>query len=226
MSVGSRLSEERKRLGISQERLAAIAGVAKNTAINWEKGASSPTASALNALSESGVDAIYVLTGRRVPESGPPEIEMIENDLAEIEYNLIEPSRDRYHDESDEEADKRLIGKAVSFLKNTLEYDAPAGLPPELIERATSLLDIVESPLKLSLYRAADFAHKRRRRDEEREMLKIWLEGWPYQPNDTVMKLLSMVSLEYRVPHKVLVEIAQEIFTDVSSGYYSSLKPA
>lgn len=74
MSVGERLREERRRLGLSQERLAGVAGVAKNTAINWEKDQSSPTAAALNLLAEAGADAVYILTGQRSAQSADAPI--------------------------------------------------------------------------------------------------------------------------------------------------------
>jgi len=63
--IGSRLKEERERLGYTQPIFAEIAGVRKRALIDWEKGVSSPTAVQLARLSEIGVDALYVLTGQR-----------------------------------------------------------------------------------------------------------------------------------------------------------------
>lgn len=63
--LGNRLREERDRIGMTQPVFAEAAGAKKRTLIDWEKGVSSPTANQLEALSEIGVDVLYVLTGRR-----------------------------------------------------------------------------------------------------------------------------------------------------------------
>lgn len=68
--IGDRLREERERLKMTQPVFAEAAGARKRTLIDWEKGASSPTAVQLSALSTIGVDVTYVVTGSRaVPES-------------------------------------------------------------------------------------------------------------------------------------------------------------
>lgn len=63
--IGDRLKEERERLGLTQPVLAAQAGTKKGTVINWEKGASSPTAVQLQALTSLGLDVLFVVTGER-----------------------------------------------------------------------------------------------------------------------------------------------------------------
>ncbi len=63
--IGDRIKEERERLGFTQPQFAEAAGAAKRTLIEWEKGATSPTAVQLSALVSIGVDALYVLTGVR-----------------------------------------------------------------------------------------------------------------------------------------------------------------
>jgi gp16 family phage-associated protein len=65
MSIGSRLTKERDRLGLTIPELAEIAGVKKNTVISWQKDVSSPPAAKLAALGEAGVDLLYVLKGVR-----------------------------------------------------------------------------------------------------------------------------------------------------------------
>lgn len=65
--IGNRLKEERERLGLTQPDFAAAAGAAKRTLIEWEKGKTSPSVVQLSALSEIGVDAVYVLMGIRSP---------------------------------------------------------------------------------------------------------------------------------------------------------------
>lgn len=85
MTVGARLKEERQRLGLSQQRMAGVAGVSKNTAINWEKGDTSPTASALLALADAGADAVYILTGKH---SNATTVDL--NNAAKLKLNEIE----------------------------------------------------------------------------------------------------------------------------------------
>lgn len=64
-SIGSRLREERLRLGFSQTALASLAGKTKHALINWEKGLRSPTAEALAAFAKAGADPLYIVTGHR-----------------------------------------------------------------------------------------------------------------------------------------------------------------
>ena len=74
MTLGSRLKEERERLGLTQARLGALVGAAERTVIEWEKNASSPKGHLLEVMAQVGLDAAYVVTGRRqdrVQESAP-----------------------------------------------------------------------------------------------------------------------------------------------------------
>lgn len=65
MNLSNRLKEERERLGFSQTAFAALAGASKHAQINWEKGAASPNAAALEAWAGDGLDVLYVVTGQR-----------------------------------------------------------------------------------------------------------------------------------------------------------------
>jgi len=65
LNIAERIKEERERLGLSQSKFGSIAGVSKQTVITWEKGNTSPTAVQLNEMSSFGLDAMYVLLGRR-----------------------------------------------------------------------------------------------------------------------------------------------------------------
>lgn len=69
--IGSRLKEERERLGITQPSFAEAADAKKRTLIDWEKGASSPTAQQLGSLAKIGVDVLYVVTGQRSQAIAP-----------------------------------------------------------------------------------------------------------------------------------------------------------
>jgi len=63
--IGDRIKEERQRLGLNQTEFAALAGAAKRTQIDWEKGVSSPTAEQLGAMGGAGADVQYIVTGVR-----------------------------------------------------------------------------------------------------------------------------------------------------------------
>lgn len=65
MSVGIRLKEERKRLGLTQEAMGLACGVAKRTQILFEQDAHLPGGAYSVAADELGVDVTYVLVGRR-----------------------------------------------------------------------------------------------------------------------------------------------------------------
>ena len=69
LNIGERLKEERVRLGYNQADFAAIAGVAKTSQFNYEKGDRSPDAAYLAAVAERGVDVLFVVTGERRPQS-------------------------------------------------------------------------------------------------------------------------------------------------------------
>lgn len=91
--LGDRLREERARLRLNQAQMGAIAGAAKRTVIDWEKGATSPGAAQLSALSDAGFDVLYVLTGARsLPGSAKDDAYMLRD------VHLREPEGDGpYH---------------------------------------------------------------------------------------------------------------------------------
>jgi transcriptional regulator with XRE-family HTH domain len=59
-----RLKQERERMGLTQPAFADLAGAAKRTVIDWEKGVSSPTAVQMAAFAKAGLDVDYVITGK------------------------------------------------------------------------------------------------------------------------------------------------------------------
>ncbi|WP_329770403.1 helix-turn-helix transcriptional regulator [Stenotrophomonas maltophilia] len=65
MSVGLRLKEERKRLGLTQEAMGVACGVTKRTQIFYEMDSVGASAAYLTAAYELGVDVVYLLTGTR-----------------------------------------------------------------------------------------------------------------------------------------------------------------
>jgi len=75
--VGNRLKEERKRLGLTQEAMAAACGVAKRTQILFEQDAHLPGGAYFVEADKLGLDVTYLLVGRR-ERVGDDEAEMLE----------------------------------------------------------------------------------------------------------------------------------------------------
>lgn len=69
LKIGDRLKEERQRLGFSQADFAALAGVAKTSQFNYEKGDRSPDAEYLAKVLEAGADVLYIISGGRAASS-------------------------------------------------------------------------------------------------------------------------------------------------------------
>lgn len=67
MTIGERLRDERKRVGVNQTVMAEQCGVTKNTQLAYEKGDRSPDAVYLVNAAALGIDVLYVLTGTRIP---------------------------------------------------------------------------------------------------------------------------------------------------------------
>jgi transcriptional regulator with XRE-family HTH domain len=75
MSIGSRLREERERLGWTQPQMAEKGRVSKRSQIDYEQDNIEAKAAYLAALSGAGVDVAYVLTGKRSIQSGLSDAE-------------------------------------------------------------------------------------------------------------------------------------------------------
>lgn len=65
--IGSRLREERERLGLTQRVFGDIGGVEPNAQGKYESGDRTPKADYLAAVAARGVDCLYVLSGVRTP---------------------------------------------------------------------------------------------------------------------------------------------------------------
>lgn len=79
-TIGARLAEERKRLGYSQTKFAALGGAAKRTMIDWEKDVASPNAAFLSSIADAGADVLYIVTGQRAGETLPNrEVALLDN---------------------------------------------------------------------------------------------------------------------------------------------------
>jgi transcriptional regulator with XRE-family HTH domain len=66
-TIGSRLEEERKRIGLNQEDFGTSCGVGKHAQINYEKGRRSPDGDYFEKAHGLGVDILYVIAGIRSP---------------------------------------------------------------------------------------------------------------------------------------------------------------
>ncbi len=79
-TINSRFAEERRRTGLSHAKIADICGVAKTSVISWEKGTKIP-ADALATLMDHGMDAFFILAGRK--KEGAQSV-MLQQDEIEI----------------------------------------------------------------------------------------------------------------------------------------------
>jgi transcriptional regulator with XRE-family HTH domain len=78
--IGTRLKNERERLGMTQDEFANAATAKRRTLQDWERGVSSPTAAQLSALAEIGVDVLYVVKGeRKIGDITPKEAALLDN---------------------------------------------------------------------------------------------------------------------------------------------------
>ncbi|EAR5802889.1 helix-turn-helix transcriptional regulator [Salmonella enterica] len=78
---GTRLREERLRLGLDQDGFGQLGGVKKNAQSNYENGLRKPDSDYLAGIAAAGVDVLYVLTGNRTPvsELSSKESALVEN---------------------------------------------------------------------------------------------------------------------------------------------------
>lgn len=65
MTVGKRLKDERKRLGLTQDEMAVQLGLTRYAQLNFEKDINLPGGAYLLAALDRGVDVMYVLSGQR-----------------------------------------------------------------------------------------------------------------------------------------------------------------
>lgn len=113
MGFGERLREERRRLGLTQGDLAAVASIATNTQANYEKGTRNPDSAYLAAVAGAGVDVLYVLTGQRTPR--------VEEGLNEREQAVLDNYR------ALPEEDKSAVQRLTHALKESAPVDKDSG---------------------------------------------------------------------------------------------------
>ena len=88
-------------------------------------------------------------------------------------------------------------------------------LPNQLVDHALALMEAALDPHRLSLLRAADFAQGRVRRDAEKELLNLWFDQLDYSPDHPVVDMMARIIVDFGVPHRTLVELANEIYKDI-----------
>lgn len=77
-NFGSRLKEERKRLGLNQAQLAELASTTNVSQSRYENGERSPDCDYLSRVAEAGVDVMYILSGRRdTSKLTPDEVDLV-----------------------------------------------------------------------------------------------------------------------------------------------------
>jgi transcriptional regulator with XRE-family HTH domain len=85
--IGSRLRDERVRLGLSQTEFGELGGVRKNTQSKYESNERSPDALYLANVAKIGVDVQYVLTGESRAESDVQMAELL------AKWKLLNPTQ-------------------------------------------------------------------------------------------------------------------------------------
>ncbi len=75
--IGARLKEERIRLGMNQDEMAALAGMKRMAQLRYEKGERSPDGLFLAAAAKGGVDVQYVITGVRQGSMDAAEADLL-----------------------------------------------------------------------------------------------------------------------------------------------------
>ncbi|KTC13043.1 Cro/Cl family transcriptional regulator [Pseudomonas marginalis ICMP 9505] len=91
--IGSRLRQERERLGMSQKSFGEVGGVEANAQGKYESGGRAPKADYLSRVAERGVDVLYVLTGSPTPIQ-------LEN-LSLLEEKILENYRAMFKEDQD-----------------------------------------------------------------------------------------------------------------------------
>ncbi len=107
MTVGLRLRDERKRLGLTQKQFAQLGGVTPNTQINYESSKRSPDNAYWAAAAKLGVDIQYVLTG------------VHSHNLDKV-IKGIEETKSAYDVHTDKEGSTNPMNKAVQLIEECL----------------------------------------------------------------------------------------------------------
>lgn len=110
-SLHGRLRGERLRIGMPQYFLAAIGGVKPNAQVKYENGRRLPRGDYLAAIAVTGMDLLYILTGRR--SVGMSQLTSEER-LLIAAYRVIQGP------------DKQLMSHLLARLDSFLNHSSPA----------------------------------------------------------------------------------------------------
>lgn len=91
--IGSRLRQERERLGLSQKKFGEVGGVEANAQGRYESGDRVPKADYLSRVAAKGVDVLYIVTGRRTPTRA--------DNLSQSEEKILVSYRALYKEDQD-----------------------------------------------------------------------------------------------------------------------------
>lgn len=81
-SIGSRIRDERTRLGLNQTDFANLAGLSRNAQAHYERDERIPDTAYLAALSKFGVDIMYIINGiKNEPDNISTEEEQKKEEL-------------------------------------------------------------------------------------------------------------------------------------------------
>jgi transcriptional regulator with XRE-family HTH domain len=87
-SIGSRLLEERERIGLSQAQICELTGVSRKTQFSYEKSVRLPDAGYLSIIATNNLDVLYIVTGLRAPRYGTVNEELLRNVFTAVEAAL------------------------------------------------------------------------------------------------------------------------------------------
>ena len=99
MTIGQRIAQKRKELGLSQEALGAELGVSRQSIYKWESDAALPEIDKLIALSRRFAVSVGWLLGVEespVPESGEHAEPAPSGELNETQLKMVEEIVERY----------------------------------------------------------------------------------------------------------------------------------
>lgn len=131
--MGVRLREERERLKLNQEEIAAVAGTNRMTPSRYEKGLYLPTLPFLDSISGVGVDVDYVLLGK------PVDVALSFNDAAQlgVAVSIVSDLLEKHRLEVSDEVKGSLIIKLLRMAELS---------PRSAKKKAMSLADLLSQP--------------------------------------------------------------------------------
>lgn len=131
LSIGDRLRQERKRIGLTQAELSAATGIHARTQANYElnRGKSGPGIGYFEALRKTGIDVTYVTTGvKSLPGDGlkmaAERLLMAFGEILQVPFETVQDAISRAADmpshEVHRQAQRLFDGSPVLVAKNTI----------------------------------------------------------------------------------------------------------